>query len=405
MKLLVFLLAAASRALAHETISLEKEFKTSGKAMERLMSRVLEDANGGNDGSSSSTKYLSQYTIKFQGCHHIQQWNEDADENDEVKIMTKRLVRFRLVPANQCSNYDFKTVSAKYGDMVNQYVEDAKSTVSKYTDIFDDFGDYVVDLNTFVYAYLEGKAEEEEGRCEIYEDYCSDLCGASGYDANNGDDDASNTCLAKCYRKFGLNCDTYVNNIDPIDYAQCAALDFQNDDDAGNEYYLGPYCADQGGVIKMGIFTDNTCSTFAECGASCYETKTGYNLPGAGDNGLISESCMSCSSNYATLEKTVNAKESISDFSYGYTRNVCTNIHTYAGKCESHMSKSPDKTEAGCSYINGIKILASDGTVDSRSKVRSTAADLSMAIIATGCVFFGMYIFYLKDKLSATRFK
>eukprot|EP00560_Eucampia_antarctica_P000633 CAMPEP_0197835924 /NCGR_PEP_ID=MMETSP1437-20131217/27396_1 /TAXON_ID=49252 ORGANISM="Eucampia antarctica, Strain CCMP1452" /NCGR_SAMPLE_ID=MMETSP1437 /ASSEMBLY_ACC=CAM_ASM_001096 /LENGTH=396 /DNA_ID=CAMNT_0043441707 /DNA_START=92 /DNA_END=1282 /DNA_ORIENTATION=+ len=391
---------------ASNTVTLEKEFVMKGKAMDELMSRALEDNNDGNTYS-----HLAGYTVKFQGCHQIQQWNEDADEDDEVKILTKRLVRFRMVPADQCANHDFRTVSAKYGDVVNQYLDDARSTVSKYTDIFDDFGDYVVDLNTFVAAYLEGKAEEEEGRCEIYESVCYNKCGAEGsnddlYADENGAGDYKTSCYSECYADFGLTCGYSSNQLDPYDYAQCAQLDLETDDDANDEFYLGPYCAEQGGAIKMGVFSDNTCTTFSSCGASCYESKTGYSIPGSDGDGLINQSCMSCSVNYVNIEKANNGEteDGFSNFNFGYTRSVCSDIYAYAGKCEDHMKNSDDKTSTGCSYIEGVKILTSEGTVDSRSKSRSTSADLSMGILVIGCVFFGMYIFYLKDKLSSTRF-
>lgn len=408
MKGALLFLAAMTGAIAHsdtKTVTLDKEFRVKGKSMEKLMKRALEDQYGG-----SSTSHLAGYTIKFQGCHHIQQWNEEADEDDEVKIMTKRLVRFRLVPADQCSNRDFKTVSAKYGDVVNKYLDDARSTVSQYTDIFDDFGDYVVDLNTFVTAYLEGKYEEEEGRCALYADYCADKCNAQGYNddiyAEESENNAKDTCLGRCYQGFGLTCGYSQSAIDPYDYAQCAQLDLQTDDDAYDEFYLGPYCAEQGGAIKMGVFSDNTCSTFASCGTSCAESKLGYSIPGSDSDGLISKSCMSCSQNYVDIEKANNGDSDIdmSSFQFGSTRDVCGVVYNYAGKCERHMKNSVDKTDAGCSYISGVKILTSQGTVDPRTKTRSTLADLSMGILGIGCVFFGMYIFYLKDKLSSTRF-
>jgi len=410
MKSALLLLAAMTGTMANpatETVTLDKEFKAKGDSMEKLMKRALEDQYNGY----TSNSHLAQYTIKFQGCHHIQQWNQDADEDTEIKISTKRLVRFRLVPADQCSNRDYKTVSAKYGDVVNKYLDEARSSISSYTDVFDDYGDYVVDLSTFVSAYLVGKAEEEEGRCELYADYCGDKCDAQGanddiYADESQGGNAQDSCLSQCYQGFGLTCGYSEYVIDPYDYAQCAQLDLATDDDANDEFYLGPYCAEQGGSIKMGVFSENTCTTFATCDADCAEEKLGYSIPGSDGNGLISNSCMSCSENYVNIEKTNNGDSdgNLKNFDFGATRSTCSAIYNYAGKCEKHMKNSDDKTDAACSYISGVQVLTSEGTVDPRTQKRSTLADLSMGILGIGCVFFGMYIFYLKDKLSATRF-
>lgn len=75
--------------------------------------RVLADNNNNADYS-----YIAAYSIKFQGCHHVQQWNDNVDEQSDVRIMTKRLARFRLCPSDQCSNDRSSGCSSKYGDYV-----------------------------------------------------------------------------------------------------------------------------------------------------------------------------------------------------------------------------------------------------------------------------------------------
>ena len=58
----------------------------------------------GDDAEVDMFNWVSGYSVKFQGCHHIKQWNEAADGEEDVKISTSRLVRFRLCPSGSCSD-------------------------------------------------------------------------------------------------------------------------------------------------------------------------------------------------------------------------------------------------------------------------------------------------------------
>ena len=69
------------------------------------------------DDSGIDTSFMTDYSFKFQGCHHIQQWNPNAgDDEDSVRIMTKRLVRFRLCPYGSCNSDKTAGCSSGYGD-------------------------------------------------------------------------------------------------------------------------------------------------------------------------------------------------------------------------------------------------------------------------------------------------
>jgi hypothetical protein len=85
--------------------------------------------------------FIADYSIKFQGCHHVQQWNEYADDEDDVRVRTKRLVRFRLCESDSCSNSNSAGCTSK-------------------------FGDYVVDMNTFVASYLQAMEDDQESICQ-----------------------------------------------------------------------------------------------------------------------------------------------------------------------------------------------------------------------------------------------
>lgn len=360
--------------------------------------------------------HIAKYSIQFQGCHHIQQWNDDENDEDDIRVLTKRLVRFRLIPYETC-----EAVPAWAG-----YVEALKNRIGK----FDDFGEYIVDLNEFVYSYLvalsEGKGSGAGSNCEEYEEICNDSCGE---DAENDED-----CLTDCYGFYGCNADDDQGEDqeedeedipDPLDYAMCAELEGyeqeeddnydDGEEDEEKKYYYGPYCANHGAEIKMSLFSDDTCTTTAKCnkgnsrGSSCYYQVTGTYLPYSQEN-IVQDPCITCSNNYIALdrleqqraasEEQGDKKEFKVEYEYGYPRDVCSNIYSVSGKCETHMSEG-QQYENACEYIKGIRIAVDNDGVAMGVK-RSRKADYVLAGLAGATVIFGLYVHYLSYKLHST---
>ena len=264
------------------------------------------------------TSFLAGYSVKFQGCHHVQQWNEDAQDEDDVRIMTKRLVRFRLCPSGECSS-DLGGCSMHYGD-------------------------YIVDMETYMSSFYESMQQNYGGR-ELQD----------GYDMRN--------------------------------YMECTQFDMrrhlQNNGDAygyyGDEdvqYYVGPYCADQGGEIRLGLFTDDTCTSFA---------RSQYAIQGLPytQNSMVSTNCVGCGS--------YNGDYQVSDF--------CTSIYQIAGKCESKMNVYY-ANEAACSYIEGIKIIREDGVIRTSATRKSKAAAIAIGCFLTVAVLLAGYVYYLRTSKS-----
>ena len=91
------------------------------KADSKLGMRVLSEArqlDQNNENEEIEYTWVADYSIKFQGCHHISQWNEDANDEDEPKIQTKRLVRFRLCPTSSCTYENAGGCDSSYGDYI-----------------------------------------------------------------------------------------------------------------------------------------------------------------------------------------------------------------------------------------------------------------------------------------------
>ena len=233
---------------------------------------------------------LSQYALKYIGCSNIKTWSDDlaAEDNSDTVLKTDRFVVLRLCPRDSCSNYN------KYGCQ-------------------DDFGDYLIPMETYLQTMAETFFTQYEEYCETcYEcmnpNYKNDDGGNNQYynynggnddanyqnmnddGANNGnrrlnddgyykrDNDAYNNgnkyaddAAADDYfdqaayceyysvcANYQTACQDYSNlGFDMEDYFECGEFNI-----GGSSGYLGPHCADDGKTISLGIYDDESCNDY-----------------------------------------------------------------------------------------------------------------------------------------------
>merc|ERR1711966_573405 len=83
--------------------------------------------------------------------------------------------------------------------------------------------------------------------------------------------------------------------------AECRELEIEDNgnrrlDEEEVQYFVGAYCSDSGASIHLGVFTEETCSQFADeyGGRATYEQLTyGKTLPYS-ESTMIGSECMSC---------------------------------------------------------------------------------------------------------------
>jgi hypothetical protein len=319
-------LLLASEAQAHSTVDLDGAINISPDSDigRHLMQHARRLDQSYYEDVAVDSNFIASYAVKFQGCHHVQQWNPDASEDqDAVRIMTKRLVRFRLCPSDNCNSDNTAGCSSNYGD-------------------------YVVDMNTFLSAYIENAQN-------------------LGY-----------------YRRLDEGED--AEDFDLMDYTECTEFE--------DGYYIGPYCASQGGAIMMGIFTDDTCTTFTS--SDYYQYVNGVALPYS-DRSMVSTSCMSCYGDSDYEQQYANGGNE------NYQANdLCSSIYTYAGKCETKM-KIDYPNEGACTYIDGVKIIREDGIIRTSANRKSKVAAGFIGLLLTMAALLGGYIYYLRTKLTRSR--
>merc|ERR1711957_627195 len=309
--------------------------------------RRLED---GDDDAEIDYTYVANYSIKFQGCHHVSQWNAEVDEDNDVRMQTVRLARFRLCPTGTCSND--KAIGCTSG-----------------------FGDYIVDLDTFLASYLTDKQNTEEYNCEYAQ---NNICGCDADDVDDEDEG---------------------DQFDALDYAVCAQYEYEADDDANRrrldeaeeevQYFIGAYCADQGGEVRLGFFSDDTCTTKSE---TSYSSLTGSSLPYSGES-LISSNCISCQE-VAEEQDGDDADAQDED----QVKEICEEMYMAAGKCESYMGIQYP-TETACNYLEGVKITRDDGIMVTSSTRASKGAAVAIGLFATTAILLGAYVYFLQTKL------
>mmetsp|Transcript_40330 Transcript_40330/g.121507 ORF Transcript_40330/g.121507 Transcript_40330/m.121507 type:complete len:384 (-) Transcript_40330:147-1298(-) len=364
--------ALALQPFKEETIDLGAQ---NIKADSKLGNKLLSSARRLDDGDAS---WVVGYSLKFQGCHHISQWNDDADGEDAPKIQTKRLVRFRLCPTGTCA------------------YEDASGCDSGY-------GDYIIDMNIFLESYIQNKMEQQEYQCEYAEAYTCAGCA----NADNAD-----YCRYDCFSENGLDFCNEDDNDDGQEqfeldrYMYCAEWDLPNngrkleDGDGDVGYFIGPYCSDQGGKIHLGVFTDEYCTNFAEdeengvSNTDFYYQYAGQALPYSSES-LIGMDCISCADN-----------ENGNNNNNGNVAEMCEEIYEQAGKCEENLSPNSYNfyaNENACSYIEGIKIVRSDGIVMQNGTTHSSTATIVIGAFAGILLLLGAYVYYLKTKLDRAK--
>ena len=311
---------------------------------------------------------LSGYSIKFEKCQFVKQYayNNNGNNNNknnnkngqysDTVLTTKHFVIFRMCPDNSCGTCNYN------------------------------YGEYIVDMDTYLTYTLEAKQQEQEQNCEL----CNQ-CIEAAANAANGDDNAdennnnanacanidTSTCYGECQNIDNMEANGYV---DASQYAQCQQLDYQ--DAYGNKpYYAGAVCASSGTRIKIGVFTDQYCSIYDESAdvATYLKNNDGatlnlsyHLLKQTFAEGECISSCLKQDQNQNNNNNNNNNNQN----QRAEVAEICENLYNYAGKCESthgfaNGMKAYDdydnqarNEELVCNFITSIKAGTYDLTGD-----------------------------------------
>jgi len=392
MKLTLAVLSAAIGVSAAKKTKMKEvtpqgSIKASSKMGGKLISKArrLEQ----DDNEEIDFTWVANMSLKYQGCYHTQSWNDEADGEEDVRISTQRLVRFRLCPSDTCS------------------MESAYGCTSGY-------GDYVIGMDQYLEAYFESVQQDQEYSCEYEKEYGDCIC--DGENADDGFDEE--ICEYDCYMAKGME---YCVDRNPYnddeqeeeeememrEMAECRELEVDDDnrrkleEEEEQQYFVGAYCSDSGSSIHLGVFTEETCSQFADDygGAATYMTLTGgKELPYA-QSTMIGSECMSCQEPQDANQNNDNDNEDEDQVKEG-----CEQLYEASGKCEQGLSGSIQyPNNYGCNFMEGIKIVRKNGVVVSGPGSKNKTASIFIGLFACSFVLLGGYGYYLKTKLDRAK--
>jgi len=274
--------------------------------------RRLEDAYDGEVDID-----LSTYSVKFEKCQFVKQYaggngnnknnnNKNGNGVDTI-LATKRFVVFRMCPSG-CDSCSYN------------------------------YGEYIVDMDTYLEATLEFMQQKQENYCQT----CNECVEKA---ANGENDDAvqymcanvdTSSCYDECQNIENMEANGYL---DAAQYTGCVKLG-QNENN-GAVYYAGAMCASSGTRIKIGVFADEQCSQYVEDA----DVETYINTY-ANNNNNNNGASMKLS--YHLLKQTFPEGECVASCLKQNQNNnnnngdqaaevseVCEQLYEKAGKCES----------------------------------------------------------------------
>jgi len=301
-------------------------------------------------------------------------------------------VRFRLCPSDSC-------------------------TMESAAGCSEGYGDYIIGMEEYLEAYFEAVQQDQEYSCDYEKEYGDCACEDTGDDGFDEE-----ICEYDCYMSKGMEycVDNNPYNDDEEEeeeewdlneMAECRNYEFENNNNRRRldgeeeeaEYFVGAYCSENGGNIYLGLFTEETCSQFADeyGGRETFAALSyGKSLPYS-DSTMIGSECMSCKEPADADENGDGDNEDGDE-----VKESCEQLYEAAGKCEAGLSSSGTvayPNNYACTFMQGIKIVRENGSVVRGAGTQNTTASIFIGVLACSFVLLGGYVYYLKTKLDRSK--
>jgi len=290
------------------------------KYVAKLMRGAKETANsqlhrGLDQNQEEYVVDISAYAVKFEQCQFVKTYSDELAEQEDYDTVleTQRFVIFRLCP------------------MENAYGGTQTCSSCSYN-----FGEYLIDLDTYLESTVGYYQEEQEAMCQACEEACQndDQQNQDGDDGGRRNLQDCSSCVDECYKIENMEAAGYI---DATEFLECQMI-YDPEDDGAEGLYAGPMCASSGTKIKIGVFKDEMCSIHDDS-----KEVDEYIVDGDGvqmklshallKNTYATDQCISCivveENNGRKLEQTRQLDQNANQI-----LDICENLYQDAAKCE-----------------------------------------------------------------------
>jgi hypothetical protein len=204
--------------------------------------RLEENQNNEQQQAEDYFPDISAYSLKFQQCQFVKSYDDElaGDEDSNTVLATKRFVVFRLCPSDACDSCNAN------------------------------FGEYIVDLESYLQATVEYQQAIQEEMCNACQE-CGNWENQQQAEQENGEQQQENngerrlqngnyvdcdSCYDECMKIENMEANGYI---DATEFLECQMI-YDPEDDGKAALFAGPMCASGGSKIKIGVFEDEDCN-------------------------------------------------------------------------------------------------------------------------------------------------
>lgn len=382
--------------------------KSKNTAKSAFASKLVGSARRLNDNDNDEYEVdISGYSVKFDKCQFIKTYDDELgeDEDSETVLATKRFVIFKLCPNNSCSSCNYN------------------------------YGEYMVDLETYVQSTVEYMQEIQEDMCQA-----CDECGADEEEAeeedgeeDEGDEDRKkkrrklttvdcDTCYDECQKIENMEANGYI---DATEFLECQMI-YDPEDDSKAALYAGLMCASSGSKINIGVFSDEECNVVDDSKSvddylvsdDGYQMKLSHALLKT----VYSNTCISCLEPVEENDDEDNDDEDEdAEDEEPEVNEMCQALYDASAKCEKthgfddgyvgdNYANQLAQEEVVCDFITSIESGAYDSTGEislygsnSRSNGGSSTTGgqkFALTFFILGSVSLAVYAAMLHTKLT-----
>jgi hypothetical protein len=347
---------------------------------------------------------ISSYAVKFEQCQFVKTYSDEVAEDEDLDTVleTQRFAIFRLCPTENSYGGTMTCDSCNYN-----------------------YGEYLVDLDTYLQSTVEYYQQEQENMCQACDENCQNddqqqQQQQDGDDANDGGRKLQNydctSCVEECYKIENMENNGYI---DATNFLECQMI-YDPEDDGGDALYAGPMCASYGTKIKIGVFKDEFCSVYDSS-----KEVDDYMIDGDGVQIKLSHALLK--NTYAT-DQCISCKEvqdngrKLDQADADQVLDICEALYEEAAKCEkTHgfdngysnydgYENQLAQEEVVCDYMSSLmagtydesgEIVVNGGSVSSGGGSSTTGGQkFALAFFIIGSVGLAAYAAVLHSKLT-----